>query len=170
MPVLLRRPDRARSGLLTSHRFAVFDLVPPAAAADAAQAVDLAVQLDPLAPLDPERTRFSFTDPVALRSFYRTNLGSPLDLRPVDARLQFATRPAGLQPGDGDPLYLVPHGTFLLHPPAHETAPALLCGVGGAEYVELAAPSTLAFVAGNPAYAPDFDPARTTNLANPGPA
>ena len=162
-------PTVPGSGLLTSHRYAVFDLSTPAAAPEAAQAVDLAVLLDPLAPLDPERTRFSFTDPVALRSFYRTNLGSPLDLEPVDARLQFATRPAGLQPDDGDPLYLVPHGTFLLHPPAQETAPALLCGVGGAEYVELAAPSTLAFAAGNPAYAPDFDPARTTNLANPGP-
>lgn len=157
------------SGLLTSHRYAIFDTSTPAASGDATDGVDLDVVLDPLAPLDPERTRFSFTGAAAvLRSFYRTNLGSPTDLQPVDARLQFAARPAGLQPDDTDPLYLVPHGTFLLHPPVHETAPALLCGVGGAEYVELAAPSTLTFTAGNPAYAPDFDPAETTRLAGPG--
>ncbi len=175
-------PEVAGSGALTSQRFAVFDVATPAAAADAAEAVDLAVQLDPLAPLDPERTRLSFADPGALRSFYRTNLGSVVDLRPVDARLQFATRPTGLQPSDSDPLYLVPHGRFWLRPPEHETAPALLCGVGGAEYVELAASrtqtvaagppadahATLTFTAGHPAYARDFDPTATTRLANQG--
>lgn len=162
-------PTVPGSGLLTSRRYAIFDISTTAAAADSADALDLAVQLDPLAPLDPDRTRFTFAAAAALRSFYRTNVGSPVDLRPVDARLQFATRPAGLSADDADPLYLVPHGTFLLHPPARESAPALLCGVGGAEYIELAAPSTLAFAAGNPAYAPDFDPSRTTRPATPGP-
>ncbi len=163
------------TGLLTSRRYAIFDLSAPAAttvavdSVDAADGVDLDVQLDPLAPLDPERTRFSLTTAAALRSFYRTNLGSPVDLQAVEAHLRFATRPVGLSPDDADPLYLVPHGEFLLHPPAHETTPALLCGVGGAEYIELAAPSTLRFVAGNPAYAPDFDPTATTRLARPGP-
>jgi hypothetical protein len=162
-------PAVPEAGLLTSRRFALFDISTPARSADAAEVVDLAAQLDPLAPLDPARSRFAFTDSVALRSFYRTNLGSALDLRPLDAHLRFATRPAGLEPVDADPLYLVPHGAFLLHPPAHETAPALLCGVGGAEYVELPAASTLTFVAGSPAYAPNFDPTATTRLAWPGP-
>ena len=161
-------PDAAGTGLITSRRYPVFDASTAAAGPGAATAIELAGQLDPVAPLDPERTCFMFGNPAPLRSFYRTNLGSPLDLAPGTARLQFAVRPVGQQPTDADPLYLVPHGVFTVQPPT-ERAPALLCGVGGAEYVTLAPATTMTFVAGQPAYAPGFDPSQTSAVAQQGP-
>ena len=93
----------------------------------------------------------------------------PLDLAPVAARLQFAVRPAGQQPTGADPFYLVPHGTFTVQPPA-ERAAALLCGVGGTEYVTLVPAATMTFVAGQPAFAPGFDPGQSTTAVASGPA
>ena len=162
-------PDLAGTGLITSHRYPVFDTTQPAAGQDAATAIELAAQLDPVAPLDGDRTCLTFSSPAPLRSFYRTILGSPLDLAPLSARLQFAVRPAGLQPTAADPLYLVPHGTFMVQPPPEWEAPALLCGVGGAEYITLGPATTLVFAAGQPAYAPGFDPRSTTSVAPQGP-
>jgi len=161
-------PDLAGTGLITSNRYPVFDSSTPAVGPGAAAAVELAGQLDPVAPLDPDRTCLTFASTAPLRSFYRTNLGTPLDLTPVAARLQFAVRPAGQQPTDADPFYLVPHGTFTVQPPA-EQAPALLCGVGGAEYVTLVPATTMTFVAGQPAFAPGFDPSQSTTAVAPGP-
>ena len=91
-----------------------------------------------------------------------------VDVAPIDVRLRFASRPTLLAPSEADPLYLVPHGTFTLHPSGGEPAPALMCGLGAAEYVGLAQ-TQLRFVAGGPAYAPNFDPAATTGPAAPGP-
>ncbi len=162
-------PDLPGTGLITSRRYPVFDTTTAAAAPGAAATIELAGQLDPNAPLDPARTCLAFSSNAPLRSFYRSNLGSPLDLAPADARLQFAVRPAGQQPTDADPLYLVPHGAFTVQPPSAEQAPALLCGVGGAEYVALAPQTTMTFVAGQPAYAPGFDPSQTTAVAAQGP-
>jgi len=162
-------PDLAGTGLITSRRYPVFDTTTAAAGSGAATAIELAGQLDPNAPLDPARTCLAFSSTAPLRSFYRTNLGSPLDLAPAGARLQFAVRPAGQQPADADPLYLVPHGAFTVQPPSAEQAPALLCGVGGAEYIALAPATTMTFVAGQPAYAPGFDPSQTTVVAAQGP-
>jgi len=164
-------PDLPGTGLITSRRYPVFDTTTAAAGPGAATAIELAAQLDPNAPLDPARTCLAFSSTAPLRSFYRTNLGSPLDLAPADARLQFAVRPAGQQPADADPLYLVPHGKFTVQPPPAEQAPALLCGVGGAEYIALtpATTTTMTFVAGQPAYAPGFDPSQTTAVAAQGP-
>jgi hypothetical protein len=172
-------PDLPGTGLITSRRYPVFDTTTTAAAPGAATAIELAGQLDPNAPLDPGRTCLAFSSSAPLRSFYRTNLGSPLDLAPAGARLQFAVRPAGQQPTDADPLYLVPHGAFTVQRPPAEQAPALLCGVGGAEYVTLAptptttpttpTPPMMTFVAGQPAYAPGFDPGKTTAVAAQGP-
>ena len=161
-------PDLAGTGLITSNRYPVFDTSTPAAGPGAAEAVELAGQLDPVAPLDPGRTCLTFASTAPLRSFYRTNLGMPLDLAPVAARLQFAVRPAGQQPTDADPFYLVPHGTFTVQPPA-ERAAALLCGVGGTEYVTLVPATTMTFVAGQPAFAPGFDPGQSTTAVASGP-
>lgn len=162
-------PDLAGTGLLTSRRYPVFDTTEPAAGQDAATAIELAAQFDPVAPLDPDRTCLTFSSPAPLRSFYRTILGSPVDLAPLSARLQFAVRPAGLQPTAADPLYLVPHGTFMVQPPPEWEAPAVLCGVGGAEYITLGPATTLVLTAGQPAYAPGFDPRATTSVAPQGP-
>jgi hypothetical protein len=162
-------PDLGGAGLLTSRRYAVFDTSARAASAGAASTIALAGALDPVAMFDPERTHLAFSASAPIRSFYRSSIGSPIDLAPVTARLQFAVRPAGLEPAEADPAYLVPHGCFRLQPPDVEWRPALLCGVGGAEYVALSAPTTLTFLAGNPAYAPDFDPRKTTSVARQGP-
>ena len=162
-------PDLVGTGAITSRRYPVFDATTLAGAPDAATAIELAGQLDPVAPLDGDRSCLTFSNPAPLRSYYRTSLGSPLDLAPVAARLQFAVRPAGQQPTDADPLYLVPHGSFTVQPPPAENAPALLCGVGGAEYLSLGPATTMTFVAGQAAYAPGFDPASTTSVATQGP-
>jgi hypothetical protein len=170
-------PDLPGTGLITSRRYPVFDTATAAVAPGAATAIELAGQLDPNTPLDPDRTCLAFSSPAPLRSFYRTNLGSPLDLASAGARLQFAVRPAGQQPTDADPLYLVPHGAFTVQLPPAEQAPVLLCGVGGAEYIALtptpatttATLPTMTFVAGQPAYAPGFDPSQTTAIAAQGP-
>lgn len=162
-------PDLPGTGLITSRRYPVFDTTTTAAAPGAATVVELAGQLDPNDPLNPDRTCLVFSSPAPLRSFYRTNLGSPLDLMPAGARLQFAVRPAGQQPTDADPLYLVPHGPFTVPLPSVEQTPALLCGVGGAEYIALTHTPTMTFVAGQPAYAPGFDPSKTTAVAAQGP-
>ena len=139
-----------------------------AAGPAAAATLDLGCVLDPVAPLNPDRTYLTFTGTGRLRSHYRTNLGSVLDVAPLSARLHFASRPTLLAPSDADPLYLVPHGSFSLHPPDDEPAPALMCGLGAAEYVPLA-DTVLRFVAGQPAYAPSFDPTATTGVAGQGP-
>lgn len=162
-------PDLAGTGLLTSRRHPVFDTTATAAGQDPATAIELAARFDPVAPLDADRTCLTFSSPAPLRSFYRTILGSPLDLEPLSARLQFAVRAASLQPAAADPLYLVPHGTFMVQPPPEWEAPALLCGVGGAEYITLGPATTLVFTAGQPAYAPGFDPRSTTSVAPQGP-
>jgi len=162
-------PDLAGTGLITSCRHPVFDTTASAAGQDAAVAIELAAQFDPVAPLDADRTCLTFSSPAPLRSFYRTILGSPLDLAPFSVRLQFAVRAGGLQPTAADPLYLVPHGTFMVQPPPEWEAPALLCGVGGAEYITLGPATALVFTAGQPAYAPGFDPRSTTSVAPQGP-
>ena len=161
-------PELAGSGLLTSVRFPLLDPSAPAARTDAATALDLSCVLDPVAPLDPERTFLAFAGTTPLRSHYRTNLGSVVDVAPVSARLQFAPRPTGLVPSDADPLYLVPHGKFSLHPPDSEPTPALMCGLGAAEYVGLAE-TLLRFVAGRSAYAPGFVPTAATGTGASGP-
>ena len=160
-------PGAAGTGVITSRRYPVFDTGRLAAGPDAATAIKLAGRLDPVAPLDPDRTCLTFSSPASLRSFYRTNLGVPLDLTPLTARLQFAVRPASPQPAGADPLYLVPSGTFAVQHPTQEWEPALLCGVGGAEYITLAPAMTMTFVPGQPAYAPGFDPDGLTVTATP---
>lgn len=164
--------DPQRPGVVASRRYRLFDTSALAQSANAARTLDLTVTLDPNAPLDPERTQLTFVTPAPLRSFYRTPIGSVIDLQPTTARLQFAARPTGTRPTDTDPLYLVPHGCFTIQPPATDTQSALLCGIGGSEYVKLDASSTLTFVAGQPAYAPGFDPAHspdTTQSTGDGP-
>ena len=171
MPVLLRRPDRAR--LRPAH-------VPPVrrlrhlhdGGGRRCRATPSTSRSSSTRSPPSTRTAPGSLSPPRPRSAPST--GRTSDRRSTCGRsTRGCSSPHDLPacpPDDADPLYLVPHGTFLLHPPAQESAPALLCGVGGAEYIELAAPSTLAFAAGNPAYAPDFDPAQNDAPGHPGPA
>jgi len=160
-------PDRSTpgTGLVTSQRYPLFDTT--------RAGLSLHASLDPLAPLDPERTRFAFSAQVETACFYRTNLGMPLALQPGDAALVFAPKPTtaartGRGPAPGFPFYLVPTGDFTIGPePGAEIrglaseGPDLLCGTAGAEYVTLAGSGTLTFFPGQPAYAAAFDPRST---------
>jgi hypothetical protein len=129
--------------------------------------------LDPLAPLDGNRTYFSLLTTgnappaAALPSYYRTNLGYTVYLTPrPNSRLVFAPKPESIS-GQGEMrAYLVPAGDFEMSVPrytASNTLPAadnLLCGVAGVEYIRLAsdAANVLCFIPGQPAYAANFIP------------
>ena len=107
--------------------------------------------------------------PAALRSHYRTNLGSVVDVAP-------RRRPAAVRhPADAPGAVgrrtrstCVPHGTFTPPPagPRARTGAHVRPRGGGVHRAR--ASTQLRFVAGGPAYAPDFDPAATTGLADSG--
>jgi hypothetical protein len=148
----------------SSLKYRVFNL--EQGPSEAVVATTLDATIDPMRPLDATRTQFVFAPgSPTLGSFYRTNLGGPIVLTPAatpePARLLFQLRPRSGQPGTGDPMYLVPDGSFALAPAASvpsEPVPQLLCGTAGPEYIETTADMTLTFVAGKPAYAGAFDP------------
>ncbi len=151
---------------LTSFRYPVFST-------DAA--LNLAATVDPIQPLDSNRTFFDFTTapPQVLGSFFRTNAGHPMTLTPVaGARLLFGERPTYLTAGTEEPLYLVPDGPFAIQPATPPlTAPArLLCGIFGAEFVELDSGAHITFTAGQPAHLRTFQPGTgfTDGLGNAG--
>ncbi len=158
-------PSTPGTGLITSQRYPLFDTT--------RAGLSLRASLDPLSPLDPERTRFAFTQGAETASFFRSNLGRPLSLKPGTAALVFAPKPTtaartGRGPAPGLPFCLVPTGDFTIGSEAGAEAPGLaskgpdlLCGTAGAEYVALTGSGTLTCFPGQPAYAAAFDPRRT---------
>ncbi|MDJ0824022.1 MAG: hypothetical protein QNJ16_00830 [Rhodobacter sp.] len=154
-------PTPAIPGTFSSLRHRVFDL-----AAGQGTSVALDATIDPMRPLDTDRTQFLFAGGAPqLGSFYRTNLSAPMALTPSTtpkpSRLIFALRPRTANPGSGDPMYLVPDGSFAFgpgHGVPNDPVPELLCGISGPEYVKTVPKMTLTFVAGQPAFAPVFDP------------
>jgi hypothetical protein len=151
-------------GLFDSLRYPLFDT--------ATSSIVFNASMDPLAPLDPVRTRWAFDGSHALPSFYRTNLGHVVTLTPAaNSGLVFAPRPRGTAAARRDPFTLVPDGPFALAVPeaAAGVPTQLQCGISGAEFVDLAAgPAVLTFVAGQPAYAPSFLPAVSDDAAPAG--
>jgi hypothetical protein len=139
------------------------------------QALWLGARVDPLRPLVPARTAFSFVPasgtPPTFASGYATARGYEITLTATaangsvpDAGLAFAFHPIADGPGEvpGE-YYLVPQGAFAMTvvPPDDVPAPAddepqrLLCGDSGLEYVGIATTgATLQFVPGRPAFAP----------------
>ncbi|MEV0410540.1 hypothetical protein AB0I68_06905 [Streptomyces sp. NPDC050448] len=131
-------------------------------------------QIDPLRPLDGERTSLGFFsrttgegDPPALPSGYATVLGHGVDLRPLatgtstarPARLVFDLAPYFSDEEANAGYYLVPDGPFAVE--AASAGSRVICGMSGLEYLGLPAEGcTLAFLPGQPAYAP-LGPART---------
>ncbi|MCX4695672.1 hypothetical protein [Streptomyces sp. NBC_01408] len=131
-------------------------------------------QIDPLRPLDGERTSLGFFacttgegDPPALPSGYATVLGHGVDLRPLTAaastagpaRLVFGVAPYFSDEESNTGYYLVPDGPFAVE--ASTAGPRVICGMSGLEYLGLPAEGcTLAFLPGQPAYAP-LGPDRT---------
>lgn len=131
-------------------------------------ALEFHAQIDPLRPLDAERTSLGFfgdaagaAAPPALPSGYATVLGHGVDLRPLAAgrgstraaRLVFGLAPYVSEESGSAVYYLVPDGPF-----AVETAVAgsrVICGASGLEYLGLPkAGGTISFVPGQAAFAP----------------
>ncbi|WP_314246897.1 hypothetical protein [Streptomyces sp. DSM 40907] len=131
-------------------------------------------QVDPLRPLDGERTSLGFFayatgegDPPALPSGYATVLGHGVDLRPLKAgtntasgaRLVFGLAPYFSDEEGNAGYYLVPDGPFAVE--AATAGARVICGMSGLEYLGLPDEGcTLAFLPGQPAYAP-LGPDRT---------
>ncbi|MGA1797287.1 hypothetical protein VH567_00730 [Sphingomonas sp. 4RDLI-65] len=137
-----------------------------------------AVTLDVLAPLDPLRSLFQFTDPV-LGTNYVTANGKPVyfessaDDVASTSRFVFASRPVQAT-SDTSNYYLTPAGQFAVSltdgssatPPSGAVAPTatqVLCGITGTEFLDVALGSALGsgggntgdrleFVPGQPAY------------------
>lgn len=126
------------------------------------------VSLDMLAPLDPLRSFFQFTDPV-VGTNYATASGKPLyfqtnaDSVEAASRFVFASRPVQ-DASDARYYYLTPAGQFGVSlsmqtnaaAQSAEAAPArMLCGISGTEFLDVAtgaAPDRIEFVPAQPAY------------------
>lgn len=139
-------PDR-----LTSYRYPVF-------AAGGQPALPAAVSLDPVRPLDPQRTSFALvptgqTEGPELPSCYVTTNGKAVHLVPLApagapataAMFVLAARAQSDGPSPYDPFYLVPSGAFrikVLDGAGTElTGPqSLMCGTSGIESIEVDQP------------------------------
>lgn len=116
---------------------------------------DFQVRLDPIAPGDPESSRFAFTDglgPVAtLRSdFGRTVAGAHFRLQPQSGMGFYL----GCRPGDDDKpaSYLAPRGTYAVEFDSAAEG-RLMCGLTGLEFLSLASGDLLQLAPGRPAFA-----------------
>ena len=133
--------------------------------------------LDPVFPMDPDRTYMSFSDPFdasdtpqnPLPSCYRTNLGYTVYLTPEsDSKLVFSHCPTTNTTTRNAPFCLVPSGRFEMTVPRHEGNTAtnpdygdnLVCGLSGIEYIKIDPDkkTTLQFVPGKAAFVPWFNP------------
>ncbi|RZM19738.1 MAG: hypothetical protein EOP67_56835 [Sphingomonas sp.] len=128
-----------------------------------------AVTLDVLAPLDPLRTLFQFTDAVLPTNYVTTNgkpvyFGTTADDVASTSRFVFASRPVQAS-NDTSNYYLTPAGQFTVSlndgsaASGQATATVddarLLCGTTGTEYLHVALGNTadrLEFVPAQPAY------------------
>ncbi|WP_424100034.1 hypothetical protein [Moorena producens] len=174
--------------LISSHRYPFLGEDSDAAShyskqGDGSQNLTLYSALDPLQPLNSDRTYFAFVEPgnsnisdLSLPSCYRTNLGYSIHVTPHghgDSRLIFAERPGQNSSIFGSPLYLVPQGKYTLSVPNYESTPIpsgkdfsirdednFLCGLAGIEYIQLSSQQVniLHLEAGKPTFAPDFVP------------
>lgn len=139
----------------------------------------LYASLDPLAPLEGERTYLAFaaadagqapaaeeTAGAAIPSYLRSTFGGKVTLTPLTgsaapshfAALVFARNQVASAPSPGDRLYLAPRGDFKLEP---ELDSRLMCGLSGVEYVELLdSENLLSFFPESPAFAAGFYPGK----------
>jgi len=135
--------------------------------------VALAATLDPLAPLDHDRSFLAFTSPIpSVPSFYRSPVGGAYHAELGEGgRLVLGKRLDGVDAGGnaagGAPVYsLVPSGTFPIAlagvkvpapangNPTPDLTAALMCGLSAVEYLGLPAGAILRFVPDQPAFAP----------------
>lgn len=176
--VFFRDPDFPESGAkyyLASHRY---PLIQERSQDDHGysfypETIGFRVSLDPLYPLAARRCYFAFSSvtgslaATGIPSAYRTNRGYSVHVIPIadESRLQFALRPALLDPAEQAtaPLYLVPAGNYGIQVPNYETGALepvahVVCGFSGVEYVKISHDDStrLVFVPGQPAFAHGF--------------
>jgi hypothetical protein len=160
------------SGRVASWRYPIFD---PASA----PSLPLVATLDPLNPLLPNRTYFSFLNGGApsgptLSSFYVTAMGYRLSLTPTlpddnnldnVPRLVFQRRALTSPSQPSDPTYLTPAGLFTIGVLTNiqmqvgtGNVQQMLCGAAGLEYLGLTTVTgnVLYFFPGQPAYSPSY--------------
>ena len=137
------------------------------------------VSLDPIHPLDRQRSKFTFAGtPPTFTSGFRLSLGHGVTLTPEAERsgLVFSAEKKPGKPQE-DSFYLAPSGDFAvgLEDP-EKFAPAegrpllrLLCGLSGLETIGFHADDILTFVPDGPAFAPAF-PIKDASLDDPDPA
>lgn len=132
--------------------------------------------LDPLHPLSPERTFFSFTDPYSkeldissppVATYYRTNLGHQISLAAANSQAKLVLAPASIS---GTEYYLIPAGDFLTSLGkdarngsglAGDGSCSLMCGLSGVEYIKFeAGRDILTFIPEQAAYAIGMYPAK----------
>ncbi len=138
---------------------------------------------DPTNLIAPARTAFWFKSGTVLQSYYRTDSGQRLDLAPLTAADGVAgSRPSYLQLNEGlhdnqgsEIFQFAPVGDFAVRL-AGTNAPTrcrMLCGLGGAEAIDLLAGGLagmgdrLRFQAAQPALAPVWPPVSPTPLDPP---
>lgn len=178
----------AEGFLVASHRYPFLGEDADAAShyskqADDSQNLTLYAALDPLQPLNGDRTYFTFVEPghstiseLSLPSCYRTNLGYSIHVTPHsydESRLVFAERPGQNTSSFDAPLYLVSTGTYTLSVPDYTQTPIpsgneslvqskdnFLCGLAGIEYIQLSSQhdNILHLQPGQSAFAADFVP------------
>ena len=152
----------------------------------------LYASLDPLQPLNSDRTYFAFVElgndrisELSLPSCYRTNLGYTIHVTPhghKDSRLIFAERLTQSASILKAPFYLVPTGKYTLSVPNYDTTPIpsgknlpirdadnFLCGLAGIEYIQLSSQhaNILHLKLGQSAFARDFVPEQITKSDEP---
>ncbi|MFA8329546.1 hypothetical protein ACEPT7_31900 [Burkholderia ubonensis] len=128
-------------------------------------------EMDPLAPLDGARTRFTF-QPQALDELASpvglTVAGAPVTLAPsapqngARAGLYPAARPG---PANTTAAYLAPVGPFTLTVPGGEAK--MLCGTIGTEYLRVATGDILEFLPSMPACSASFGAGTAVRAARP---
>lgn len=141
------------------------------------------VSLDPIHPLDRQRSKFTFAGtPPTFPSGFRLSLGHGVTLTPEAKRsgLVFSaekTRPKIPGKPQEDSFYLAPSGDFAVGvedpekfaPAEGRPLPRLLCGLSGLETIGFHADDILTFVPDGPAFAPAF-PIKDASLDDPDPA
>jgi hypothetical protein len=141
------------------------------------------VSLDPIHPLDHQRSNFAFAGtPPTFPSGFRLSLGHGVTLTPRAGAsgLVFSaekTRPRIPGKPQEDAFYLAPSGDFAVGledpekfaPSEGRPLPRLLCGLSGLETIGFHANDVLTFIPDKEAFAPAF-PVRETSLDDPDPA
>jgi hypothetical protein len=155
-PPISGTPGAAKAPAPIAH-FVYPIFMPPAGAVETppADAVPIHVRLDPRRPTDPSRNSVTLRSELPLPSAFRTTVGRALTLAVIPERSRVVPQ---WDPVDGAS-YLTLDGDWRLgtvDPPPVPVDLDVIGGLSGLEYAKVGHDSVMRFVAGAPAYAPNF--------------